>query len=135
MLIETTGVNHVAISVPSIEETVRWYEKMFGFKVIKYSKIPGTKISSCHMQANGFQLEIFQYEGADPLPSYRLFPHSDFSVHGHKHFSLGVKDGKAVKKILEDAGIEIILEGTVDNTYSLFIRDNSGILIELFEEK
>ena len=135
MLIKTNGINHVAISVPSIKETVKWYSDMFGFTVIKYSEIPDTGIKACHMQGPGFQLEIFECENAETLPEHRLFPHTDFGVHGHKHFCMGVNDGLAAKKKLEDAGIEIVLIGTVDDTYAIFIRDNSGILIELFEEK
>ena len=135
MLIETTGMNHVAISVPSIEETVKWYSEIFGFTVIKYSQIPDTGIKACHMQGPGFQLEIFQCENAEPLPEHRLLPHTDFAVHGHKHFCMGVNDGFETKKKLEGAGIGIVLEGSVDNTYCIFIHDNSGILVELFEEK
>lgn len=136
MLIETNGINHVAISVPDIQESVAWYEEMFGFSVVKYSEIPDTGISVCHMQGPGFQLEIFS-PGVDPqpLPPERLYPHTDFQVHGQKHFCMGVKDGQATKKKLEEAGIEIVLIGEVDNTYAIFIRDNAGILIELFEEK
>ena len=135
MLIETNGMNHVAISVPSIEETVTWYSEIFGFTVVKYSEIPTTGIKVCHMQCNGFQLEIFQHPQAAPLPENRLYPHTDFAVHGQKHFCMGVKDGKLTKEKLENAGIEIVLIGTVDDTYAIFIRDNSGILVELYEEK
>lgn len=134
MLIETNGINHVAISVPSIEKTVEWYSKIFGMTVIKYSEIPETGIRVCHMQGTGFQLEIFQHPDAEPLPQSRLLPHTDFAVHGQKHFCMGIKNGKEVKRKLEEAGIEIVLIGTVDDTYAIFIRDNSGILLELFEE-
>lgn len=134
MLIKTGGINHVAISVPNMEESVRWYSDVFGFTVLKYSEIPNTGISACHMQGPGFQLEIFHHPDAKPLPGHCLAPHTDFVVHGHKHFSLGIKDGPSTKLKLEEAGIEIVLVGTVDDTYALFIRDNSGMLIELFEE-
>lgn len=135
MLVQTNGVNHVAISVFSIEETVKWYSEIFGFEVIKYSEIPDTGIKVCHMQGPGFQLEIFQPPDPEPLPESRLFPHTDFCVIGQKHFCMGIKNGEKTKKELEDAGIEIVLTGTVDNTYAIFIRDNSGILLELYEEK
>lgn len=135
MLIETNGINHVAISVPSIEETVKWYQDMFGFTVVKYSEIPDTGIRACHMQGPGFQLEIFEpSRDVEPLPESRLLPHTDFAVHGQKHFSLGIKNGPETKKKLEEAGVEIVLIGTVDDTYAIFIRDNSGILVELYEE-
>lgn len=133
-MIHVNGVNHFAISVPSIEETVKWYHDVFGFTVIKYSEIPDTGIQVCHMQGVGFQLEIFEAPGAEPLPESRKFPHTDFQVHGNKHLALGVKDGPATKKALEEMGIEIVLIGRVDDTYGIFIRDNTGNLVELYEE-
>lgn len=38
------------------------------------------------------------------------------------------------KQELEALGVEIVMVAEVDNTYALFIRDNSGNLIEIFEE-
>lgn len=135
MVVETTGINHVAISVPDIEASVQWYSDVFGFTVVKYSEIPETGIKACHMQGPGFLLEIFNPTiDPKPLPQERLFPHTDFCVHGQKHFSMGVKSGAETLRKLEAAGIEIVLIGTVDNSFAIFIRDNSGILIELYEE-
>ncbi|MBN1459811.1 MAG: VOC family protein [Armatimonadetes bacterium] len=133
MTIEVTGIHHCCISVPSIEETVEWYERVLGFVVAKYSEIPDTGIRVCHMQAPGFLLEIMQAPDAEPLPAERGHPHTDVMTHGHKHFSVGVKDGPATKAALESMGIEVILVGEVDNTYSVFVRDNAGNLVEFSE--
>jgi methylmalonyl-CoA/ethylmalonyl-CoA epimerase len=133
MTIEVTGIHHCCISVPAIQETVDWYRRVCGFTVQKYSEIPDTGIKVCHMQGPGFLLEIMEARDAAPLPSERRHPHTDAMTHGHKHFSLAVDDGRATKAALEAMGVEIVLVGEVDHTYSVFVHDNTGNLVEFFE--
>ena len=54
MPIKINGINHVAISVADFEESIAWYERVFGFTVIDRSEIPGTGIKVSHMQGAGF---------------------------------------------------------------------------------
>lgn len=134
MAIAWNGVNHFAISVPDMEASVAWYERVFGFKVFDRSEIPGAGIRVSHMVSRGLVLEIFQAPNAAPLPEDRTVPNRDLMTHGNKHISFGVPDGPAAKAELEALGVEIVMVAEVDNTYGLFIRDNSGNLIEIFEE-
>jgi catechol 2,3-dioxygenase-like lactoylglutathione lyase family enzyme len=133
MAIEIVGLNHCAISVPDLEETIKWYEEKFGLTVISRSKIPGINVKVAHMQGVGFVLEIFEAEGAAPLPEDRRYPNRDLKTPGHKHFSVGVKDAKKAAKELEKMGVEIAMVAEVDGTYGVFVRDNSGNLIEVFQ--
>ncbi len=135
MAIKLNGVNHFAISVPDLEETAAWYEKVFDFKVFDRSEIPGAGIKVAHMLGKGFLLEIFEAQGANALPEDRKIPNRDLMTHGNKHISFGVPDGPAAKRQLESLGVEIVMVAEVDNTYGVFIRDNTGNLIEIFEEK
>lgn len=134
MSIEILGINHCAISVPSLEESITWYEEKFGFTVIDQSEIPGINVKVAHMQGVGFILEIFEADGADPLPEARRFPNRDLKTHGHKHFSLGVRNAREAAQELSAMGVEIAMVAEVDGTYGVFIRDNSGNLIEIFQE-
>lgn len=135
MSVQINGINHFAISVPDLEETIQWYSDIFGFTVIDRSEIPGVGIKVSHMQGVGFILEIFEAPGAAPLPEDRRIPNRDLMTHGNKHMSFGVPDGPQAKKELEDLGVEIAMVAEVDGTYGVFIRDNTGNLIEIFEEK
>ena len=54
MSVQINGINHFAISVPDLEETIRWYSDIFGFTVIDRSEIPGAGIRVSHMQGAGF---------------------------------------------------------------------------------
>jgi catechol 2,3-dioxygenase-like lactoylglutathione lyase family enzyme len=133
--IEIDGLNHCAISVPNLEESITWYAEKFGFTAIDRSKIPGVNIKVAHMQGGGFILEIFEAEGAALLPEDRRYPNRDLMTHGHKHFSVAVKDARKASKELEAMGVEIAMVAEVDGTYGVFIRDNSGNLIEVFQEQ
>ena len=68
------------------------------------------------------------------LPEDRRVPNRDLLTHGNKHMSFGVPDGKKAKAELEAMGVEIAMVAEVDDTYGVFIRDNTGNLIEIFEE-
>ncbi len=133
MPIDIVGIHHCAISVPNLEESIRWYEEKFGFSVIDRSAIPGINVKVAHMQGVGFILELFEAEGAAALPEDRRYPNRDLLTHGHKHFSIGVKDARKAAEELKAMGVEIAMVAEVDNTYGVFIRDNSGNLIEIFQ--
>jgi len=133
MAIDVVGLHHCAISVPNLEETIRWYKEKFGFSLIRRSVIPGLNVKVAHMQGAGFILEIFEAEGARPLPDDRRYPNRDLLTHGHKHFSLGVRDARQAAKDLEAMGVEIAMVAEVDGTYGVFVRDNSGNLVEVFQ--
>ncbi len=135
MALKINGVNHFAISVPDLEETLAWYERVFGFTVYDRSEIPGAGIKVAHMRGKGFILEVFAPEGANPLPEDRKVPNQDLMTNGNKHISFGVPDGHAAKAQLEAMGVEVAMVAEVDGTYAVFIRDNTGNLIEIFEEK
>lgn len=87
-----------------------------------------------HLQGVGFLLEVFEAPGANALPEDRRVPNRDLMTHGNKHMSFGVPDGKKAKAELEAMGVEIAMVAEVDDTYGVFIRDNTGNLIEIFEE-
>ncbi len=134
MAVKINGVNHFAISVADLEETIRWYSDIFGFTVIDRSEIPDAGIRVSHMQGTGMILEIFEAAESAPLPEERRIPNQDLLTQGNKHISFGVPDGPKAKAELEALGVEIAMVAEVDGTYGVFIRDNTGNLIEIFEE-
>ncbi len=134
-MIKINGVNHFAISVGDLEESIDWYRKIFGFEVFDTSSIPQTGIKVAHMVGNGLILEIFCPPGGCNLPKERTIPNEDLLTNGNKHISFGVPDGTKALEQLKAEGVEIVMEAKVDNTYGIFIHDNTGNLIEIFEEK
>ena len=135
MAVKINGINHFAISVANLEETIKWYSDIFGFTVVNRSEIPGAGIRVAHLQGTGFLLEVFEASGSAALPEDRKVPNRDLMTQGNKHMSFGVPDGRKAKAELEALGVEVAMVAEVDDTYGVFIRDNTGNLIEIFEEK
>ena len=134
MSIQINGVNHFAISVGDMEESLAWYERVFGFTVLDRGEIPGTGVQVSHMQAPGFQLELFCAPNSQPLDPSRTHPNQDFLVQGNKHISFGVPDAHVLLEEFERLGVHVALIAEVAGTYGVFINDNTGNLIEIFEE-
>ena len=135
MAVAYNVVNHFAISVADLEESIEWYSRIWGFTVIDRSEIPGQNVKVAHLQGKGFILEIFEAAGSESLPAYRRIPNEDLKVQGNKHISFGVPDGPKAKAEMEALGVDIVFIAEVDGTWGCFIHDNSGNLIEIFEEK
>jgi len=133
-MIQINGVNHFAISVADMEESIAWYERVFGFQVLDRSEIPGTGIKVSHMQAPGFTLEIFCAPDSNPLPEDRTIPNRDLLTQGNKHISFGVPDAHILLEEFEKLDVKVAFIAEVDSTYGVFINDNTGNLIEIFEE-
>lgn len=134
MAIEINGINHFAISVGDLDESVAWYNKVFGFQELRRRLIPNTNVKVCHMQAPGFLLELFCNPDSQPLAEFRKTPNTDFLVRGNKHISFGVPDAHALLPVFEELGVNIAFIADVNGTYGVFINDNTGNLIEIFEE-
>jgi len=126
--------HHVGISVSDAEESAAWYSRMFGFKVV--ARINQKGMTVVHIQRGNCYLELFQVEGAIPLPEYRRDPTSDLGVHGTVHFAFQVEDAAAAIKELKAKGAEIAMEPLdTPGIVFAFIRDNSGNCFEIIEYK
>lgn len=134
MSIQLNGVNHFAISVPDLAASAAWYERVLGFRMAYEDAIPEIGVRIGHMTGAGIMLEIFEAQNARSLPEERKTPNTDIMTHGNKHISFGVADGRAARAELSAMGVEAVMVAEVNDTYGVFIRDNSGNLIELFEE-
>jgi len=134
MSIKINGINHFAISVADLDESVTWYERVFGFTENSRSMIPAAGVRVCHMQAPGFLLEIFCPSDPPPLSDDRRHPNRDILIPGNKHISFGVPDAHALLPEFERLGVNVAFIAEVDNTYGVFINDNTGNLIEIFED-
>ncbi len=125
---------HVGISVYHMEESLKWYEKVLGFRLVKDDGfVPPLKARICFIQNGDFQLELFEYEHPKQLPQDRLTPNSDLQTVGTKHVAFSVMDMNVVKKHFKENQVDIAHEVCMDGQKVMFIRDCNGVLIELIE--
>jgi len=126
--------HHIGISVADAEESAAWYNRMLGFKTAVRMDQNGMNI--VHIQRGNCYIELFQVEGAEPLPDYRRDPTKDLGVHGIAHFAFQVEDAKAVIKELKTKGAEIVMEPMdTPGIVFAFVRDNSGNCFEVIQYK
>ena len=138
MAIKINGINHVAISVADFEEALRSPGYGKGYldlqsSTVQKSPVPASGFPICRAQA--FCLKSFVRRMARRCRRIRKVPNLDLLTQGNKHFSFGVKDAHKAKDELAAMGVEIAMIAEVDGTYGVFIRDNTGNLIEIFEEE
>lgn len=125
---------HVGISVRNMEEALNWYEKNLGFTLVEDDGfIPPLGARICFVQNGDFQLELFEYEQPKPLPEDRLTPNSDLQTIGTKHVAFEVERMAEMRARLVENGVDIAHEVEMNGNKVMFIRDCSGVLIELIE--
>jgi methylmalonyl-CoA/ethylmalonyl-CoA epimerase len=129
--------HHIALSVPNAEESAAWYKKMLGFEVItRMNEDAANKMKIIHIKRDDAYIELFEVEGAEPLPASRRDPSIDFRVHGLKHFAFQVDDAMAAFKELRAKGAEVAMEPLdLPGIVFGFIRDNAGNCFELIQYK
>ncbi|MDR1246734.1 MAG: VOC family protein [Clostridiales Family XIII bacterium] len=135
MPIDTLRTNHFAVSVSDVEESVKWYRDVLGFKLLCRNRIEHIDTPVAHMDApdSGFVLELYSPPGCRPVPEDRKTPDEDMKTNGNKHFSLTVEDHEKTLRQLSDMGVPVVFEAPCWGTYGIFIHDRDGNLIELFE--
>ena len=131
---ELGNILHAGISVYSMEESLAWYEKNLGFRLVKDDGyIPPLEARICFVERDGFQLELFEYKSPKPLPEDRLMPNTDLQTVGTKHVAFAVRGIEEWKAKLSANGVTIAHETQMNGEHVLFIRDCSGVLIELIK--
>ena len=126
--------HHCGISVPDLETSITWYGDMLGFSVEKRLTLDVVPAKIAFMKHGDFRIELFEVAGAAPMPEDRRYPNQDIATHGTKHIAYEVQDLRKLMDTLKQKGVDVAMDVFVmEDTLGAFIRDNSGILIELIE--
>jgi YD repeat-containing protein len=113
------GINHVSISAPDLEASVRFYTEVFGMERVATPTFPGQAV--VWLRVGDRQLHLFQRQGA---PQFH-------------HFALDVDDFEAV--YLKVRELEIRDESTFlggifelpGGEAQMYLRDPAGNLVEI----
>jgi catechol 2,3-dioxygenase-like lactoylglutathione lyase family enzyme len=126
--------HHGGVSVPSLEEAIDWYARVLGFTLEKQFYIAAAKSHTAMVRKGPLRFEIFEVEGASPLPDDRRHPPQDLATHGNKHVAFRVEslDSFLVEMAERQADIALVVREAFGK--SCFIRDCAGNLIEFVEE-
>lgn len=127
--------HHFAISVYSLEETVKWYGEKLGFQLVKKFEVQELNTIGVWLKLGDIHIEIFETKNSAPLPEYSRHPANDLKVQGLKHLAFTMDDIEVFAKQLKSLGVEFFEEPViVDDIKRAFIKDNNGMAIELIQE-
>lgn len=126
---------HVGISVYNMEESIEWYKKNLGYELVKDDYAPPLKARICFIEKDGFAIELFQYDEPIKMPECRLTPNTDLQTVGTKHLAVRTDDMEKLKERFVKNGVDIAHEVEMQGDKVMFIRDNSGVLIEIIQDK
>ena len=127
--------HHVGISVADLEASIAWYEEYLGFSLENVVPVPEDDGRVAMLVSEGgFRVELFELPGAAPLPDDRRRPATDLRTHGVKHVAYEVVGIEAWQERLLHLGADIVWDLRVhEDVRVLFLRDNTGNLVELVE--
>ena len=123
--------HHGGISVPDLEASIRWYAEVLDFEVEQRFEIPAIPAKVAMLRRGDLRLELFEVPGAQPLPEERRHPNLDLRTHGNKHLAFAIKDIDSAERELRSRGADIVWVRRFEFGANIFVRDNSGNLIEL----
>ena len=114
-----TGINHVSISAPDLEASIRFYTEVFGMERVRAPRFGGQPVA--WLRVGDQQLHLFQREGA---PRFH-------------HFGLDVDDFEAAYLKMRDLEIRdetTFLGGIFElpgGEVQMYLRDPAGNLVEI----
>lgn len=126
--------HHGGVSVPSLQEAIDWYGRVLGFEVEKRFYIEAAKSHTAMLRKGPLRFEIFEVEGAAPLPEDRRHPPADLRTHGNKHVAFRVADLEEFLSEIEQKQVDVAFVVRENFGKGCFIRDCAGNLIEFVEE-
>ncbi|WP_244885412.1 VOC family protein, partial [Novosphingobium subterraneum] len=125
--------HHGGVSVPSLEQAIEWYGTLLGFTVEHRFYIEAARSHTAMLRKGPLRFEIFEVEGAAPLPDERRYPPRDVQTHGNKHVAFQVADLDSFLAEMEQKGADIAMVVRESFGRGCFIRDCAGNLIEFVE--
>ncbi len=140
-----TGFNHTSFTVPDLEKAVQFWTEGLGFKAASVSErtgdwqgritgVPGAKLKIAHLFGYSQHIELIEYLEASCSP-FTLNP----NMAGTAHVCLNVENIESIIQKLTSLGatpqgeLVEVDSGPVKGCRSIYLRDPSGILIELEE--
>ena len=127
-------INHVCIAVKDVDDTVRFYRKVFGVAEAEVVDIEDQSVRAALIRVGGSQLEFI--EPTDPDGGVAKF--IDRRGEGVHHICFEVEDLASTLQRLDEQGVAVVdrepregLSGTIGFIHPKATR---GVLIELVDQ-
>jgi catechol 2,3-dioxygenase-like lactoylglutathione lyase family enzyme len=119
----------VAVSVPQVDESVRWYREVLGFTLVSRKDYPDYGMTIAIAAGEGIRLELVQVRNSVApsavVPGYQ----NPASLHGFGKVAFYVADLRAWETRLRSRGAKFQLEpreNPADGSTSFIVLDHDG---------
>jgi len=122
-----SGVDHIALSVPDLEEGLSFFRDLLGFQKKFDVEFEGHRIVI--LNAGKITIELW----ADPDGITKPSDSKEYGVH---HFGIKIRDIEAVMPLLEEIGVESItgIYEPTDGLKEAIVRGPGGVRVQLVEQ-
>ena len=116
----TSGIDHLNLEVKNLAESVEFYKKLFGFKVLKEQPEDDSKI------IGNDKVKLCLYESSE----FR-----GYKKKGFYHFGLHIENFEDIIQKCSEMNVKVFYGGPVqwEKSRSIYIADPNGYDIELSE--
>lgn len=123
-MIETQGIRHVALRVANVERSKRFYEDVFGMRVV-WQPDP----DNAYLSSGSDNLALHHEAGLGALSGTQALDHIGFFV-----AELGQLERNF--EWAQEHGLDIVkpLRRHRDGTYSFYIKDPDGVVVQLIHD-
>ena len=135
---EITHIEHIGIAVPNLEEAIKFYENMLGFKCYKKEVVEDQKVTTAFFKVGDVKIELL--EPTSPESTIAKFIEKNGGRGGMHHIAYAVKDGVAnALAEVEEKGVKLIDKAPrkgADGLNIAFLHPKSteAVLTELCED-
>jgi methylmalonyl-CoA/ethylmalonyl-CoA epimerase len=130
---EIKRINHVAIVVKDIDESLKFWETAFGLKLDHVEEVPSQKAKVAFLPVGDSEVELVQ--PTDPESGMGKFLAT--KGEGLHHLCFEVNDIDATLAALKEAGVRLINETALElpGRKMAFVhpKASSGVLVELYQ--
>lgn len=128
-------LEHLGIAVKSVEERIKIWKDIFGFKVETIQELPEHKVKIAAFDANGIKIELIEPLDKDS-PVTKFLEKRGEGLH---HICFEVKNIESTIQELKNKGIEFVDKSPRRGAFAkkvifLHPKTTSGVLIELCEK-
>ena len=122
------NIDHLNLTVADFEETVAWYNRVFGFELVEEDVQDGIRWGV--IRQGDVMLCIYQFEDCRHEDRFAM---RRMGLHGINHFGLRITDRAAWEEIIDRKKIEVLYDGLVrwPHSTSWYVSDPTGYEIEV----
>lgn len=99
-----THIEHIGIAVKNLQESIAFYENIFGMKCYKVEEVADQKVRTAFFQVGQTKIELLE-STADDGPVAKFIEKKGEGIH---HLAFAVSDLPSTLKIVEQQGIRLI---------------------------